>query len=176
MQDATFKAPAWDVEMASHGIIHFTQTGVRSEDLHGLIFNSPTAIQLKPFTEKGLKHPATSVHLQGDFPLPAVMQTYVPSLVPFVKGHTPIHMALKVYDSDEHKNDALTVDSDLQGAIVTQLPDGLSKIAATKRKYHLYMDIGLQKTIIDSFYNLAKSRTVLSATPKGEVVTRNRLH
>ena len=70
-------------------------------------------------------------------------------------------MALKVYDSDEHKNDALTVDSDLQGAIVTQLPDGLSKIAATKRKYHLYMDIGLRKQLSIVLCQSLKSRFIM---------------
>lgn len=170
MQDATWRAPAWNTLMTqTHGTVHFTETGVTADDLNGLLFNAPTHITMQQVMQPGLKKPAVGVHLSGDYSLSLLVKTYVPPLTPFVAGSAPVSLNLIAYGADAHKDDELELHSDLVGASILHFPDGLSKAAKQKTPYHLTMDIGDKRTVINSQYgSQVKAHTVLAPNKQGD--------
>ena len=162
MQDATWQAPAWSMLMThTHGILDFTESGVSTDDIEGVLFGSPTQIIIKPYLEEGSLKSATKVYLTGDYALPLLVKTYVPIFEPFVSGHASLVMDLMLHGFDSHQDDVLRLSSDLVGAEILQIPDGLSKKSDEKRDFHLMMQINNHKTLIHTVYdNTIDSKTV----------------
>jgi uncharacterized protein (TIGR02099 family) len=164
MQDATWQAPAWNTVMThTHGTVQFSQLGVSTDDVVGMLFGSPTQIMIKSEMEPGFSSPVVGVQLSGDYALPVLAKAYVPMLEPFVAGHSPFVMDLTVYGADAHKDDVLNLYSNLDRAEILHLPDGLGKLADEKRDLQVMMQINDTRTLINTDYNhTIKSQSVLT--------------
>jgi|GEM_PF-3297468 len=165
MQDATWNAPAWSAKLThAKGSVQFTQSGVTTNNLTGMLFNAPTLISMKPVLEKGLNNPVQKINLSGTYSVPLLVNTYLPVMNPFVKGSTPVAMNVSVFNPKDNKDTIVNMRSNLKGVSVLQFPDGLSKSPDEKRSYSLTMHVAPKKIVIDSLYGKnMRSESVLVA-------------